>query len=66
MGWITLREAATRLGLSTQTIRRYVAAGELEAVRIGNVTRIEEEALERWLRSRVVQPTKKPTGNDNG
>lgn len=47
---VSLAEAAEILGLSTKTIRRYIAAGELDAVRLGRrVIRIKAESLDRLI-----------------
>nr|WP_238555696.1 helix-turn-helix domain-containing protein [Gordonia amicalis] len=45
---LSLSQAATLLGVSTRTIRRWIAAGELPAARIGpKLLRIRVEDLER-------------------
>ncbi|HET7385585.1 MAG TPA: helix-turn-helix domain-containing protein [Nocardioidaceae bacterium] len=47
---ISLTEAAEILGVSTKTVRRYIAAGELDAVRLGRRTiRIKTESLDRLI-----------------
>lgn len=33
--WLSIDEAAAILGLSSKTVRRYIAAGRLEAKRVG-------------------------------
>ncbi|GAB3015450.1 hypothetical protein GCM10011376_05980 [Nocardioides flavus (ex Wang et al. 2016)] len=35
---VTIREAAAILAVSTKTVRRYIAAGDLDAVRLGRRT----------------------------
>jgi excisionase family DNA binding protein len=54
---LTIHEAAERLNVSPITVRRRIAAGELEAVRNGTaaVVRIEPEAVAACL-----QPIKYP------
>lgn len=45
---ITIAEAAERYGVSTRTIRRYIANGLLPAYRMGpRLVRIEEADLDR-------------------
>ncbi len=47
---IPLTEAAEILAVSVKTVRRYVAAGELDAVRLGRRTiRIKTESLDRLI-----------------
>ena len=47
---IPLAEAAEILAVSTKTVRRYIAAGELDAVRLGRRTlRIRLESLDRLI-----------------
>lgn len=48
---ISIQEAADILGVSTKTVRRYIAAGDLAAFRVGSrllrVQRADVEALAR-------------------
>lgn len=44
---ITIAEAARRLSVSSDTIRRMIAKGELPMVRIGRLVRIPAEAVDR-------------------
>lgn len=47
---ISLAEAADALAVSTKTVRRYIAAGDLDAVRLGRRTiRIKAESIERLI-----------------
>lgn len=47
---VTLCEAAEILAVSTKTVRRYIAAGELDAVRLGRRTiRFKVESLDRLI-----------------
>ena len=47
---VTLCEAAEILAVSVKTVRRYIAAGELDAVRLGRRTiRIKAESIERLI-----------------
>ena len=52
---ISLTEAADALAVSTKTVRRYIAAGELDAVRLGRRTiRIKIESLDRLINAHPV------------
>jgi len=42
---LTAAEVAARLRLSVKTVRRLIAAGKIEAVRIGTLVRIAPEAV---------------------
>ena len=54
---VSLADAADALAVSTPTIRRYIADGQLEAVRLGRKTlRIKVHSLERFIDA-------KPVGN---
>jgi excisionase family DNA binding protein len=46
---LTVPEAAALLRVSPITIRRYIADGQLPAVRVGKGVRIEREALDQFL-----------------
>ena len=45
----SIAEVATHLNLSIKTIRRHIASGELESVKIGNVYRIPKCAVENFI-----------------
>ena len=45
----TIAEVAEKLNLSQKSIRRYIAANELDSVKIGSSYRIPTEALERFI-----------------
>jgi excisionase family DNA binding protein len=47
MELLTVDEAAKMLRISSVSVRRYVAAGRLPAVRVGRSVRIDQAAVER-------------------
>lgn len=49
---LSVAEAAARLGVSTRTVRRRVAAGELRCARVGRLVRISEGELSDYIRRR--------------
>jgi len=52
---VSLADAADTLALSTRTVRRYIADGQLEAVRLGRKTlRIKVDSIERFIDARPV------------
>ena len=52
---VSLADAALTLAVSTKTIRRYIAAGRLEAVRLGGKTlRIKASSIEQLIRTGTI------------
>jgi len=45
LDFLTVGEVAARLRCSVKTVRRKIAAGEIEAVRIGTLVRVAPEAV---------------------
>ncbi len=52
--YLTLREAADMLMLSTATVSRLIKSGLLEAYRFGGQFRIPPEALKQYINSQKV------------
>lgn len=51
----TLADAADALAVSTRTVRRYIADGQLEAVCLGRKTlRIKADSVERFIDAKPV------------
>jgi excisionase family DNA binding protein len=46
----TVDEVAKMLRVSTETIRKLIASGEIRAKRVGRQFRISQEALDEYLR----------------
>ena len=52
---VSLAAAAEALAVSPRTVRRYIASGQLEAVRLGRKTlRIKIDSIERFIDSEPV------------
>ena len=52
---VSLADAADALAVSTRTVRRYIADGQLDAVRLGRKTlRIKVDSIERFIDARPV------------
>ena len=52
---VSLADAPVALAVSTRTVRRYIAEGQLEAVRLGRKTlRIKVDSIERFIDARPV------------
>ncbi len=58
---IRVAAAAKRLDVSSKTIYRAVARGEIPAIRVGRSIRIAEGVLEQLLRPAPTDPTKETT-----
>lgn len=50
---LTIEEAARILNVSGRTVRRQIASGSLQALRIGRSVRVSPEALEGYLTAAV-------------
>ncbi len=53
--YLTVREVATYLRVSTMTVYRLINGGNLPAVRIGKSFRVREDDLNRYLAERYTQ-----------
>ncbi len=65
MALLTVQETAKMLKVTPMTIRRYIAAGRLSAVKVGKLVRIREESLEQLMQpiaaNGAEQAKKRPT-----
>ena len=52
--YLSTQEVADRLGISVFTIRRYIRAGKLRAVKLDGVYRLSREELAEFLKSREI------------
>lgn len=58
---VSLPEAAEILAVSVKTVRRYIAAGELDAVRLGRRTiRVKVNSLDRIIDEHPVNTWREP------
>src|SRR5258708_15565337 len=53
---LTMDEAAAALGCSRRSMYRLVAHGEIEAVKVGSLTRVPITVLENYLTSKLTPP----------
>jgi len=49
---LTIPEVAARMRVSTRTVSRWIASGELVCIRIGRVVRVPAEDVDALMRSR--------------
>ncbi len=59
---LKLPQVAHRLGVSERTARRYIKAGTIPSVFIGNAYRVREEDVEEYMRQAQVTPGESETG----
>lgn len=58
---VSINDTADALAVSTRTIRRYIADGQLEAVRLGGKTlRIKIDSIERFIDAKPVGNWRRP------
>ncbi|MDY0277279.1 MAG: helix-turn-helix domain-containing protein [Acholeplasma sp.] len=53
-------EVCEMLAVSRKTINKYIASGELKAIRLGNQLRVTEESLEKFLTLKEIKVKEKP------
>lgn len=63
--YYSTQEVADRLGVSVFTIRRYIRAGKLRAVKLEGVYRVRRQDLAAFLREREIGDPSDP-GSDPG
>ncbi len=54
--WLSVPEAAGRLGVVPKSIYRFIDRGELEAYKMGRVIRLRESDVEAYLAAAKIQP----------
>jgi excisionase family DNA binding protein len=54
--YLSVQEVADRLGVSVFTIRRYIRAGKLRAIKLDGVYRLSREDLGDFLKAREISP----------
>lgn len=54
--WLSTREAADLLGITTRTLYRFVDEGELPAYRMGRVIRLKRPEVLGFIESHRVEP----------
>lgn len=53
---LTMKDAATQLQFTDETIRSYVQQGKLKAYKIGRKWRFKQSDLDAYIESRAVDP----------
>ncbi len=55
---LTIDDVATMLQVSKRTVFRWFASGKLQALRVGNVTRIRPEDLDQFIQDHLTTATR--------
>ena len=53
--YLSIKQAAGELTISTGTVRRLIQRGEIEAYRFGNQIRIVPKSLEQYIRGQKIR-----------
>lgn len=61
-GWLTLEEAATRIGVSVRTVQRWASSGELRTVHRARLTLTRPEWIDEFLLSGSGLERSRPIG----
>lgn len=54
--WLSTREAARRLGITTRTLYRLIDGGQIPAYKFGRVIRLQEAEVEAFIDQARIQP----------
>lgn len=61
--WPSIADLVDQFGLNDKTVRRRIAAGDLRAVRMGRLIRIDPESIDEWLRRNELPTSSPPTSH---
>jgi excisionase family DNA binding protein len=56
IAWLSTQEAASRLGVTTRTLYRFVDEGSLPAYKMGRVFRLKEADVDAFIDASQVEP----------
>lgn len=54
--WLNTREASSRLGMTLQTLYRFIDEGDLVAYKFGRVIRLKQEDVDRFIENCRIRP----------
>lgn len=54
--WLSTKEAARRLGLTTRTVYRLIDEGQIPAYKFGRVIRLQANEVDRFIDTARIQP----------
>jgi excisionase family DNA binding protein len=56
INWVSTKEAARRLGITTRTLYRLIDSGQIPAYKFGRVIRLQEEEVDQFIDSARIEP----------
>ena len=56
VSWLSTREAAAQLGITTRTLYRMIDSGQLPAYKFGRVIRLKEDELDAFVEASRIVP----------
>ena len=56
INWLSTREAARQLGITTRTLYRLIVSGQIPAYKFGRVIRLQEAELDAFIQSARIEP----------
>lgn len=54
--WLSTKEAARRLGITTRTLYRLIDNGQIPAYKFGRVIRLQETEVEQFIDAARIEP----------
>lgn len=54
--WLSTKEAASRLGLTTRTVYRLIDDGQIPAYKFGRVIRLQADEVDAFINTARIQP----------
>jgi excisionase family DNA binding protein len=56
INWLSTREAARQLGITTRTLYRLIDSGQIPAYKFGRVIRLQEHEVDAFVQSARIEP----------
>lgn len=56
ISWLSTREAARRLGITTRTLYRLIDSGQIAAYKFGRVIRLQEHEIAEFIERARIEP----------
>ena len=54
--WLSTREAARQLGITTRTLYRLIDGGQIPAYKFGRVIRLQQHEVDEFIKSARIEP----------